>query len=624
MIGNLIDKARSGLHAVAGGLFKGARNGLRGMKNNWFGVKKPVKAVSNATGKVANYLHVSKRAVSGALIASLLLGSAGIGLSVTSRVRQDMIMRQDYYYDDPCKNIDVAQNSAAASVGNIDERQRETAWKIWGVLKSLGWTDEACAGLLGCMNCESGVDPTKIESLYSESYTVDGPKHRKVLSHMPDSLCDYTTSWIFGPNGSYKTWSWDAWQNPHGTRCRVSAHTGSSGKRLSAKTYGSAPDGHFYCGIGLVQNTGNRAYELLRYAEAAGPNHNWYDLDVQMAFLIDDTGGDGKDRTDFMWCKTDGFKFRSWGYHGFTTVVPEPTTARDVKDLAKATRMCDLDVVGHKEESPKRVKAAEKWYNMFRGTKGDQAFAQSVIELANTVQGGAQLAYKNNEDEECKEEDDGADNSDIARAAVSYAFYEISEKYKMSNGTDLYRFVHDNVHNNWVVGGYYMGCDVGVSTAVRWSDADPNFCTDTIVPMESYMKKHKEMWKELGPFGSTVKYEDLQPGDILITTPERRHAEHGHVVVYVSNEIVKEKFPDGAKGADFVSASVKTRAPMCQVSGNGRCFISDPGYVVFRLENKNEVETYKHITDGMNWDAFSATNAYKNPGKLVNGYHGGA
>lgn len=54
-----------------------------------------------------------------------------------------------------------------------------------------------------------------------------------------------------------------------------------------------------------------------------------------------------------------------------------------------------------------RADKATKWYNKFKGQQGDATYAQSIIALANTVQGGSQATSYSSKEAKC----DGAKNS---------------------------------------------------------------------------------------------------------------------------------------------------------------------------------------------------------------------
>lgn len=101
-------------------------------------------------------------------------------------------------------------------------------------------------------------------------------------------------------------------------------------------------------------------------------------------------------------------------------------------------------------------------------------------------------------------------------------------------------------------------------------------------------------WEFIGEFQGDLS--QLQPGDILITTSARLGSDHGHVVVYVSNEIVKKKFPNS--DASFVSASYGDRSPGCETWSSGK-FVGK-GYYVYRNKQKSNPSQYTDVVKGLN------------------------
>lgn len=579
---DVFGKVRDALHTGVGAVANGAKNGVRGLVSSGFGFKKPVAKVSAVVGKTADYLHISKRATAGVLVTSLLLGGAGAGLSVMSNGRQDFIARQEYY-EEPCIEEKDDTVSGTTLDVDIDAMQMETANKIWGLCKALGQTDECAASLLGNMQCESGIDPTGLEGIYTEHYNIDGPRKKVART----DLCAYTRTMF---DTTYRNWAKiDKKTGNHWYRtsrgCYYREKTSGSGGTLSIGTYGSC-DGHFGPGLGLVQNTGGRCAKLLSYANSAN-NYNWWDLELQCAFHIDTTGGDGRDRVAYMW--GEDYPYRSRGNAGWSRTISDTQTTKNITDLWTACQFCELDMIGHKPKpmaENKRYKCAQKWYEIFKGTKGDQNFAKSVLALANTIQGGALAFEVAKQEESCEEAEPEYNNGDLARAAVAYA-YKTAHVDRGSDyswgGTALYQFLHDNVFGAKSKGWYkYKSCDISVATAVRWSDADDSYPHGNTSVQDPYMTKEAK-WEFIGKFDQ-MSIDDLQPGDILITTRSRRikFKGMGHIVMYVSNEIVKEKYPDS--DGNFVSGSWGSRAPNVQTSTTGSAFKGD-AYWVYRLKS---------------------------------------
>lgn len=592
-------KIKGALSGLFGHGVNVAKSGFRGLKNSWFGLKPSATAVSTGVGKVANYIHLSKAVTAGILSVAVGLGGT---VAVLTSVQSSMInqsSRQEWYAE-PCE--EKIEDMVSGELLNIDVKaaQRATAWKIWGLCKAMGWTDEAAAALLGCMQPESGIDPTAIEGIYNEHFQIESPRKKAALA----DLCHYCTDYLFPK--TYAKWNVPAYRTARG--CYYAGHSGTIDRGLNTMRYGQF-DGHFGPGIGLVQRTGGGGAKLFSYANSA-PGHNWYDLDLQMAFHID-FDGDSYGRVCFMWGKE--WPYRCYGNHGFSQMIPQGTTVMNVTDLWQACQYCELDFVGHKpkpQSENKRWCMKNKkgeitggtvyWYAQFKGQKGDQAFARSVVALANEIQGGGLVLAIEEEEETCEEFVPGYNNEDLARAAVAYA-YEKAHSDSGSDfswgGTDLYRFLHDNVFGQHSPGWYkYKSCDISVSTAVRWSDADPNSPHGNTSVLDPYYTREPQ-WEFVGRWDS-MSLNDLQAGDILITTRDRRRSSMGHIVMYVTNEIVREKYPNST--ANTVAGSWGTLAPHCQTIHDSS--FSGDGYYVYRLNSDLGYRqvVYRHIADGMN------------------------
>ena len=67
-------------------------------------------------------------------------------------------------------------------------------------------------------------------------------------------------------------------------------------------------------------------------------------------------------------------------------------------------------------------------------------------------------------------------------------------------------------------------------------------------------------------------------------------------MVYVSNEIVKKKYP--SSDASFVSASFEERSPGCETWSAGR-FVGE-GYYVYRNKQKSNPSQYTDVVKGQN------------------------
>ncbi|ORX73415.1 hypothetical protein BCR32DRAFT_100678, partial [Anaeromyces robustus] len=108
------------------------------------------------------------------------------------------------------------------------------------------------------------------------------------------------------------------------------------------------------------------------------------------------------------------------------------------------------------------------------------------------------------------------DHTTLASAAVAYA-WETKDLGKSNDGTKLYRVIKDIVYPG---DPFYQSCDRGIAVAVVWSGADDNFPGGETIDQDYYFQEHPELWKFVGTYDE--HYSELQPGDIAITTYERR------------------------------------------------------------------------------------------------------
>lgn len=122
-----------------------------------------------------------------------------------------------------------------ASNGDASTTQadmEEHAKKVYSVLSYAGMNDQNIAGVLGNFQTESGIDPTSIQNIFDEPFTV-GPKKQDMIEAAG-----------FESNST---------------------------------------------GLGLGQWTGARAQQLLDYAEAKGGQ--WHDIEIQLAFAMSEDSG---------------------------------------------------------------------------------------------------------------------------------------------------------------------------------------------------------------------------------------------------------------------------------------------------------------------------------------------
>lgn len=121
-------------------------------------------------------------------------------------------------------------NGGAGPGAQVPANTEANAQAVYSVLKSWGMPDENIAGILGNWSQESGIDPTSVEGVYDEPYTI-GPR---------------------------KQHAWD-----------------SGFTHIPGQAHG---------GIGLGQWSNGRTPMLLDYAESKGVD--WFTIETQLAFMV--------------------------------------------------------------------------------------------------------------------------------------------------------------------------------------------------------------------------------------------------------------------------------------------------------------------------------------------------
>lgn len=521
-----------GAHGLAG-LTQGVVNGVTGF------MPKITGAIGSGVGKLARTLGVSN--MTAGILAGVVTVMTTVGgvTAVTSYVNEQNMLAHEMILEDNCAEDVKAAQMSGVFEGDDDAMVEANAAKAWSVFKAIGLTDEQTAGAIGNMVGEGGLSPYTMECDFitapNEKWGI-GPVKQGFLK----DLNSWTVNYVFPYYGSldyafYKT----------------SRH-GAVG------------------GVGLCGFTGMH-YDALE-DWAAGLGTTWYDeekaFDVQMSFILAPTANGGYGRSDWL---------RNW--KDDTSGCDTPEGAADVF----CTKFEGNTV------SDMKLAAARKYYDKFKGTMGDEAYANSVLELAEVNRASAAGNAANKESEECETKAGKYDNSDLARAAVAYA-YETTQEGINNNGTELYQAVFKAIFPNDI---YFQSCDSTVATAIRWSGADDNYPAHATGNQLVYCETHPDKWEKVGSLGDDVQREDLQAGDVLVF--------NGHTILYVSNEIVREKYPNS--NAEMVSGSIggPSRSPGCQVWDDGSMLHDSRGhYQVFRLKKYEDNGQYTHVVDGQN------------------------
>lgn len=584
------------LRGVGKGIKQSFSGGFSGAKSAWFGAKPVTAAVSKAVGKGAQYFGVSKKAM--AVTTAVVVGGTTIacGSGIANINHRNLLIKQDAYVDECYIDANESQNKAVTVSGEDDDaKQRKIAEKLWGFGKAAGMTDYQCAAMLGNYNQESGLDPCSIELITDGVSGIPGTK--EPIRYTED-FAEFRNSkqYEYIPlvqdiaNGSAHIGSGTF----HGSQTMdmnllVSKYTSISINVPAYTASESGQDGTPYWGIGLLQWTGPTAYNFLKFAQAVNAEHSEYDwisLEVQIAVLFKDG-----QKTRF-----DGFLADTGNANSVASA-----TASWLGFMERGEGHAVFS--GYEYEN--RLSYANHWYNLLAPSSASIAAQYSdlyntVLSLANVATNEASAQHSNKLLSECNSEkvEDKTDNGDIAAAAVAYA-WETKQLGMGNDGTALYREVHDTLFPG---DGIYQSCDRGAATAIVWSGADDNFPVGDTTNQYNYCQSHGDIWDDLGTLNSVT---EVQPGDVLLCpNGSRAGTQHGHILLFVGNDAVKEKYPNS--DAMTVSASYCSRSPGCGDGGSGdglACLMAAYGgdgnaYHVFR---------YKGTYDGAKKTAYNGS-----------------
>lgn len=530
--------AKSLGEGVLTGMVGGARGIGRAFANAVTGAGSTVgHAVSAVVGKVGSGLGISKVA-SGILVGTITVGAvAGGGIAFANYQYEQFMLKQEYVAKDDCEeDVAAAVEIATPAEGDDQAMMDANAAKAWSVFKAMGLTDAQAAGAIGNMVGESQLSPYTMES---------------------DFLTAPEEKWYMGPKKMSYVADIAAWTE------NVVFPTYNGG--LNYAFYRTSRHGAA-AGVGLFQFTGMH-YDCVE-DWAAGLGTTWYDeekaFDVQLSFAIAPTANGG-----YKGIGASSDWLRNWGN-------------TPINDVDEATYAFCKNYEGISNCSDAKYQGAHRYYDMFKGTMGDTDYAQSILEMAQATAGSAAGSAVNDEADECGVEVKEYDNGDLARAAVAYA-YRTKDEGRGNDGTELYQAVHRAVFPG---DPWFQSCDRGVATAVRWSGADDNFPAGPCSEIIAYCDSHPDKWEYVGVGSDIQNSGQLEPGDICVYS--------GHVFMYVSNEIIKEKYPDADPNFDFVSASLNERSPGC---GHD---VADSRYRVYRLKQYETNSQYVDVVAGQN------------------------
>lgn len=252
--------------SLAGGAGKLGLMGLMFMKMLMMLKGMALAAVSKLVGFVGAMFNAISSFVSGLLGVTAAIGqtiAAGVmagTVAITSvfgfGVAQEFTKKDDSMAECTPAHTKVPDASQSyVDSGEIEAVREDNAVKLWSVYSEIGGSKEQTAAVLGNLQHESSLDPTSIETIYNEPFSIGTRKQSAIANDFQVDLID--------------------------------------------ASYASRFPAIEHVGIGLAQWTNGRNRLLVDYAEEKGVN--WYEFDTQIRFMLDgDAPGRQDQLTDFL------------------------------------------------------------------------------------------------------------------------------------------------------------------------------------------------------------------------------------------------------------------------------------------------------------------------------------
>lgn len=488
--------------------------------------------------------------------------------------------------------MDECADYETSSLGDdtmITQEKEAIAERIYSVFHDFGgdegFNNASLAGMLANLDCESGLDASAIEGIFSEYGILGSRKAQAILS-----IDNYTRNSLFP--------AYD--QN------------GTSYNRDGYKT----TDGHgepvYYCGLGLAQWTGGEAKMLMTAANTL--NTNWYDMSFQLGYMYSDSiyrpgffsgwvadqyeGLTDDDYDDWYSAYTSGMTEEE--IEELDDTVVQNAWKSDVKESwVQAAKESAVKFVheyeGNYAKDEERKEAAAAWYEIIQewgDSNVDSDFQNTIASFATELGMVAEWNETADDYYRCTNHT-MFDNSSLATAAISYAWPTKEQSH--NNGTALYKTVHDGIIPGDTI---YKACDRAVGLAVLWSGTDDSYPYSGTGGSQLPYLLSSPKWELVG-MASDLSMDDLMPGDVFILP--------GHTFIYVGPEAVSASYGSTAKsGSDSVSGSLGDRSAGCGsdahdivVNRGGQDWNGRGVYYVFRCIDPDNSTTHKNIGVGM-------------------------
>ncbi|KIA73397.1 hypothetical protein ANMWB30_23240 [Arthrobacter sp. MWB30] len=196
---------------------------------------------------VSSFVGGAISAVTGAVSAAVTTAVvvAFGATAVMTGVGNQTAQRDGALFDCSVEVVAAANSVADAPVGGNPAQTTDNAKLIYGVLSAWGMSDENIAGILGNWDAESGIDPTGVETVFGEPFSI-GPKKQ---------------------DAEAKGFDVDK----------------------VAPDYGARFPGVDLLGIGFGQWSNGRNTQLLEYARGTGGS--WSTIETQLGFMVSADSG---------------------------------------------------------------------------------------------------------------------------------------------------------------------------------------------------------------------------------------------------------------------------------------------------------------------------------------------
>lgn len=507
-----------------------------------YGVMQGAKYLFGSVGKagvhIAEASHgkvspgVAKGGV-GALLFSLVLTPAILG--------SNRSILDESIEDNAC-NTNVQQAVEASTVGGSggaavtdalnDPRAVDNAKKIYSVMKTAGASDINIAGALGNVTHESNLDPTAVETIFDEPFSV-GPKkkHAEQVNYDIDQI-----------DSSY-------------------------GARFPAIKQ---------AGIGLIGFTNSNNVGLINFAKAKGKD--WRDPGLQIAYMMSKESSFGSnfekynsmsfgsldESTDWFLRKIEGNPGMALGERQSAAAAWAAKIASDkwTPDTSYANSLLAQAGAGTSIAGQEGVSAALANCKSAQGTNGNNStLAQAAISYAWPF-------HQQSID-------------DIAKG-------------QNNRGTPLYQNVHYAVwgSNNYSTNPL-SSCDNGLTTAVQWSGADEHIPEQGSDALRNYLMTGgtaSGTWKEV-PWNDDKS--SLQPGDLISKYGHiLMYVGNDELLKFYNGDASKfEENGDMVEASYMGRPTATTTLPHDRSPGIGRVqvgaksnYSAAAGYKVFRLQ----------------------------------------